>query len=98
MQVAKVLVPIQRDTVCVIQTEVAEHELPVLEAVHGETCHSKAVQASPNMHQFDDLDEEWDRLMRHYGQASNGTPYVVMAYGNPHEFKRQLQTIANKRK
>ena len=98
MQVAKILVSIHRDTVCVTQTEVPEHELLVLEAVHDERCLSDSVQASPNMHQFESLEEEWERLAQHYGKSENGTPYVAMAYGNPHEFKRQLQAIVNKRK
>ncbi len=98
MQLAKVLVPIQRDVVCTVQAEVGEHEIEVLKAVHGEKCLADNILPTPEMHSFDTIEEEFDRLLRLYGAGTNGVPYVVQAYGNPHEFKRQIQALLSKRK
>lgn len=96
--VGLVLVPIRRDVMSVVQVEVGEHEIPVLQSVHGERCMADRVEGTPDSRTFLDAREEFERLGNLYGRTATGQLHVEQAYGSVFEFERSVRAISGARR
>jgi hypothetical protein len=95
MQVPVKRVPIRRDPMEVILAVVGEHEIPILESVHGDRVGLDAVEATPDLMTIDDPQVEWERLARVYGRAKDTQQHHVAAvYGHPRRFEEDLRMFA----
>lgn len=103
MQLNMVRVPIERDRMVVVDAEVGEHEVAVLQAVHGEQVLAAGIRPSvdesgPRTMNVDPT-EEYHRLARLYGRdKESGRPYVDIAYTHLRDFTRELESMAGVQK
>lgn len=81
MEIQKVRVEVIRDALCKVSTEVGEHEVAVLQAVHGDAA-VHVVDEAVGVVAVDDVAEEYGRLARYYGvDNERRQSYVEIAYG-----------------
>lgn len=95
MQISIKRVPIRRDMAETLLVDVGEHEIPVLQAVHGEQIKLDAIDATPDEVTIDDPRIEYERLARLYGEEpKSGRSYVDLAYTTMRQFIADLQQLA----
>lgn len=97
LQVPLKRVPIRRDMAETLLVDVGEHEIPVLDAVHGpgKVQHEQIVPTT-DVATIDDPRSEYERLGRLYGvDQQTGRRFVDVAYSDFRRFLDDLQTFAD---
>lgn len=81
MEIKKVRVEVMRDPLCKISLEIGEHEVAVLQAVHGDAAVT-VMEEIADTRPVDDAAEEYSRLAQLYGYDNERRQtYAEIAYG-----------------
>lgn len=94
IQVPLKRVPIRRDMAETLLTDVGEHEIRVLEVVHGAAVQADLIEATDAVRNIDDPKTEYERMQRLYGRhPDTGQFYADAAYGNFRQFLADLNML-----
>ena len=70
-----------------VSVQVLPHEIPILQAIHGED--NVDVNGKTGIMREVDAGEEYERLVRRYGEGEDGQPVVHAVYGHMREGRIQ---------
>lgn len=81
MEIKRVKVKVMRDQLCLVSRAVGEHEVPVLQAVHGDAA-IDVIGDAPSVMTVHDVGEEYQRLAQRYGfDNERKQSFAEIAYG-----------------
>jgi len=92
LKIPLLLVIIDRGPMEKIPRLAAEHEIPLLEMVHGGGSIQDSGEPVTDFREIESLDEEYERLVHAFGEdEKSGMPIVERIYGRASEFVSSIE-------